>query len=83
MIEKIHSMVKEFIENQFLVEFDDEVDDTANLFKLGLIDSFGFLELVTFLEKTFQIRIHDNELVSNELTSLTNIVQCVSRKIPA
>ena len=45
-----------------------------------MIDSTGVLELVGFLEESFDIRIQDVELVPENLDTIDNIVNFVSRK---
>ena len=45
-----------------------------------MIDSTGVLELVGFLEENFEIRIQDDELVPENLDTIDNIVQFVTRK---
>ena len=45
-----------------------------------MIDSTGVLELVGFLEEDFGIRIQDEELVPENLDTIDNIVQFVTKK---
>jgi len=45
-----------------------------------VIDSTGVLELVGFLEEDFGIRIQDDELVPENLDTIDDIVQFVTRK---
>jgi acyl carrier protein len=65
--------VRKFIIDQFLFGEDDGFSDDASFMDTGLIDSMGIMELVAFLEKTFQIKIEDHELVPRNLDSLTQI----------
>jgi acyl carrier protein len=55
-------------------------DDTSFL-AWGLLDSTGFLELVSFLEETFGIAIQDEEMVPDNLDSLNAIEAYVQRKL--
>jgi len=45
-----------------------------------VIDSTGVLELVGFLEENFGVRIQDEDLVPENLDTIDNIVQFVTRK---
>jgi acyl carrier protein len=45
-----------------------------------VIDSTGVLELVGFLEDTFDVRILDDELVPENLDTIDNIVRFVNGK---
>ncbi len=75
--------IKQYLATNSLAEFDAGVTETSDLFKEGFIDSFGYIELVKFLEKEFQIRFTDEELVSNQLNTLKNITNMVQSKIDA
>ncbi len=65
--------VRSFIVNQFLFGEDDGFKEDASFLETGLIDSMGIMELVAFLEKTFQIKIEDHELIPRNLDSLNQI----------
>lgn len=75
--------IKQYLATNSLAEFDDGVTENSDLFKEGFIDSFGYIELVKFLEKEFQIRFTDEELVSNQLNTLKSITSMVQNKIDA
>ncbi len=75
--------IKHYLETNSLAEFDAAVTENSDLFKEGFIDSFGYIELVKFLEKEFKIRFTDEELVSNQLNTLKNITGMVQSKIDA
>jgi len=55
-------------------------DDTSFL-KQGIVDSTGILELVLFLEQTYDIKIEDEELIPENLDSLRNIARFIDRKL--
>ena len=73
--------VREFIVTNFL--FGDESHAPAkedSLLERGIIDSTGVLELVGFLESTYNIKITDQELVPANLDSVGNLVRFIDRK---
>jgi acyl carrier protein len=78
--EQIKEAVTKYISTKFRVNFGTGVSEQTDLFQEGLIDSFGFIELVSFLEKTFGIKFEDKEFTSNSLNTVTNIVATVKRK---
>ena len=49
------------------------------LFSTGVVDSFGVLELIAFLEDTFQITIDTGRHELSEFDSVNKIVQLVGR----
>ncbi|WP_437624446.1 phosphopantetheine-binding protein [Sorangium sp. So ce1151] len=69
------------MQNAFLFTFNEEINESTDLFKAGIVDSFGYVQLITFLQKNFQITFSNNELLSNVLTSLSAIVATVEAKL--
>ncbi len=53
---------------------------TTRSWSSHILDSTGFLELITFLEETFGIAVDDEEMVPENLDSLDNIDGYVARK---
>ena len=52
-----------------------------SLLELGLIDSFGVIEIISYLEKKYKIRINDNEITKEKFGSLNKMSKLVSEKI--
>ncbi|MBK9035802.1 MAG: acyl carrier protein [Myxococcales bacterium] len=52
----------------------------ASFMETGLIDSTGVLELVAFVESTYDIKVGDDELVPEHLDSVDNLAAFVVRK---
>ncbi len=80
---KIHNKIRTFIFENFL--FDAEEDSLANdasFLEQGIIDSTGVLELVEWIEETFEITIEDDELIPDNLDSINLIADFVGKKQP-
>ncbi len=77
---EIKTKVKEFIRENFLINDDMALDDSQSLLESGVLDSTSVLELLAFLEETFDITIDDEEIVPENLDSIQNIVQFVESK---
>jgi acyl carrier protein len=45
------------------------------------MDSTGVLELVAFIESTFEIKVEDEELIPENLESIKNIISYLERKL--
>ncbi|MFD7383214.1 MULTISPECIES: acyl carrier protein [Streptomyces] len=73
--------LRNMIEEQFLVEFDEELTDQSDLFKVGVIDSFGYVQLLGSLEEEFSIQLKDEDFLKDILTSLESIDAFVAKKI--
>ena len=80
----IEAEVRQYILDNFLFgRTEVEVSSDASFLELGIIDSTGVLELVTFLEDKYHIKIEDEELVPANLDSLKGIASFVEAKCAA
>lgn len=78
----IETIIKSFMTKQFLFEFNDkDITVKTDLFKSGLVDSYGFVELVSFIESEFQIKISNEELVSGSMNSVSGMVDMIDEKL--
>lgn len=77
------SIVRDFVIANFLFGDANGLEDDASFLETGVIDSTGILELVTFLEETYNISILDDELIPENLGSITSIVGYLQRKLPS
>lgn len=69
--------VRTFISDTFFV---DDFHEDDSFLQSAIIDSTGMMELVAFLEQTFQIKISDAELLPENLDSLSKVCRFVERK---
>lgn len=77
----VKSQVRAFIAENFLMGANAaKFGDGDSFLDRHIIDSTGFLELVTFLEERFGIRIEDEEMIPENLDSLDSIEAYVERK---
>jgi acyl carrier protein len=72
----------EFIRQRFEIGADDpEFCNDVHLFDYGYVDSFGAVELIAFVEKTFSIKIRQSDLVAYPLNTIREIGEfAVQRK---
>ncbi len=78
---EIRGEIREFIVEELLFgRGGDELQDDASLTDRGVVDSTGVLELVGFLEETFEIEVGDDELVPENLDSIKLIAAFVLDK---
>jgi len=77
----IKEKVKTYIiENFLLGNVSDALTDDDSFLEKGIIDSTGILELVSFVQETFNIKIDDMELVPDNLDSLNNLEAFIIKK---
>jgi acyl carrier protein len=74
-------IVKAYIVENFLFGDDHRIGPDTDFLENGILDSTGVLELVGFLEEKFGIRVEDDELVPDNMSSLEKITLYISRKI--
>lgn len=82
MKQPIEPLIREFVQKNLLFGANGKslTDDTSFL-ESGIIDSTGILELVTFLEGKFSIRIADEEVLPENLDSVSRVTRFVSSKL--
>lgn len=61
MSEKILGELIEFLCRSFLVE-EDEIDLDESLVDQGIIDSFGLVEISTFITKRYGVTVEDDDM---------------------
>ena len=80
-MQPIDRQLREFDVNNFLFGQDeDQLSDHDSFLDKGIIDSTGVLELVSFLEEQYRIKIEDEELVPANLDSINNLARFVEKK---
>ena len=75
--------IRKFILENFIVDGDGNLGNEESLLEQGIIDSTGVLELVAFIEETYNIKVQDDELVPENLDSINNISSFIQKKIGA
>jgi acyl carrier protein len=76
----IQERVRQFIIQNFYVSDPAEVTDDASLIAGGWVDSTGMLEVMSFLETEFKIRVADTEMIPENLDSVAKIARFVEKK---
>jgi len=76
------SELKKFINDSFMFgQTEQTFSDSDSFMEKGIVDSTGVLELTSFIEEKYEIVIEDDEMTPDNLDSLDNLVQFVSRKL--
>ncbi|HPI91974.1 MAG TPA: acyl carrier protein [Deltaproteobacteria bacterium] len=77
----VSAVVTQFIRENFIAGRSDvTIDPEVSLIESGIMDSTGVLELVEYLEATFDIKVEDEELVPENLETVNNIVTFLKTK---
>jgi acyl carrier protein len=73
--------VRDYILRNYLFTADEAaLADDVSLMQTGVVDSTGILELILFLEESCGIKVRDEEMIPENLDSVSNIVDFVARK---
>ena len=76
----IDNIVFNYIKSNGYINGVDSVSEADSLLATGVIDSVGILELIAFVEKTFSIRVEDEEIIPDNLDSVSRIAAYIRRK---
>ena len=63
-----------FTEDQSMLRDDD------SFLASGIIDSTGILEIILFIEETFDIKVNDDEMLPANLDSVNKLAAFIMRK---
>ena len=78
---EIKEKIKTFIVNNFLLGVNaGNLNDSDSFLEKGIVDSTGILEVVSFIEESFSIKVEDEELLPDNLDSINHLVDFVQKK---
>ena len=80
-MQSVEHDIRGFVDENFLFGGIDDLQNDDSFLESGIIDSTGVLELVVFLEDRFSISIDDEELVPENLDSITRLIDFVESKL--
>lgn len=73
--------LRNFISSEYLFGDDSRMPaDADSLLETGVLDSTGVLELIEFLEATYNITVEDDETIPENLGSIANLSRYVTAK---
>ena len=75
---QIKEKVKKFLGEYVNIK---EVKDTDNIFETGLVNSLFAMNLVTFVEREFEVAIENSDLDMKNFKDINSITEFVERKL--
>ena len=75
-MQKVIQTLAEYIKEQY----DAKLDTQENIFDSGIIDSFGFVNLIGFISQAFEIEFDPEDLIEDNFQSLERIAQFILQK---
>jgi len=80
-MDNVEKSIREFIAKNFVMgQRPEGLSGDESLMEAGVVDSTGVLELTAFLEGAFGLEIKDEELLPENLDTISRIVGFVTRK---
>ncbi len=73
--------IKGYIVDSILFGDDGRLTEDVSFQRSGILDSTGFLGLITFVEEKFGIAVADDEVVPENFDTLQKISAYVARKL--
>lgn len=76
---KTQELISHFIAKEFLQDTSkvSEIPEDLNLIDAGIVDSLGLLRIVAFLEEELQVVIEPEDMVPENLNSISAITNMV------
>jgi acyl carrier protein len=75
-----NQQIMKFITTNFYVADPATLTEETSLLDSGTVDSTGVLEIISFLEQEFGIQIADDEMIPDNLDSISKIAKFVGKK---
>jgi len=77
----VPEILRRFIKDKFLPSVGKEnFDDDDSFMENGIIDSTGVLELLEFLEEQFDMEVEDEEIIPDNLDSISKLTTFIRKK---
>ena len=73
--------IRAFVVDNFLFGDGSYLKDDTSFLEERIIDSTGILQIISFLEEEFGIRINDDEILPENLDSLSYITVFLNNKL--
>ncbi len=67
-----------YIEAQFLVTYGEDFTAGTNLFEAGIMDSFGYVQLINFIQTEFGVTLDDDAILTSVMVSLQRMADAVT-----
>lgn len=74
------NVVRQFLLDNMVMGGDVTIADDTSFMGEYILDSTGFIELITFIEETFGIAVDDEERLPENFDSLASIESYLARK---
>jgi len=74
--------VRDYVVDNFLFGDGAALKDDTSFLDGGIVDSTGMLELIMFLESTYDMKVQPEEMIPDNLDSVNRVAEFITRKAP-
>lgn len=79
--DRLKAVLREFITSNFMLSEElRNFKDEDSFLKRGLIDSMGVMELLSFIQRRYQIRVEPAEAIPQNFDSLDHLTDFILKK---
>ncbi|MCL2606545.1 MAG: acyl carrier protein [Coriobacteriia bacterium] len=73
--------IKEWIREHFKIGDDPDYTDSADIFDLGFVDSFGAVEIIDYIESRHKVEITQRDIIVHGMKTIDEIAGVVDAKL--
>jgi len=77
----VQQIMKDYIVDRILFGDGEKLQVSGSLQENRILDSLGFLDIITFMEQRFDIEIADDEVIPENFDTLRKMSEFVERKM--
>lgn len=80
-LEEVIQRIRKFMFENYLFGYtEEELTNDMSFLDYGIIDSLGVVELLTYIEKEFDITVTNDEILPDNLDSVNSVSRFILRK---
>ncbi len=73
-------VIRNFVYQTFPAAAQRQISDEDSLIESGIVDSLGVLDLVTFLEASFELILEDDDVVGGHFESIQSLTTFIAQR---
>jgi D-alanine--poly(phosphoribitol) ligase subunit 2 len=77
----IQETLSNFIREKFEIGDDPDFTNDVHMFNEGFVDSFGAVEIIHFVEETYNIQITQRDITLYPMNTVNEIAAVIKKKI--
>lgn len=80
--EEMITLLRKYLFDSFLFGYsEEELSNDTSFLEIGVLDSIGIMEVVSFIEQNFAVRFQDSEIIPENLDTVNRMADFIRRKL--